>query len=162
NLVGLIAILASVVYGCATFLNITLGSYLWPAWRGAFGGDVLVQQFALFVVLMIVVTASNIFSGHLMATMSNLSVWWHVGGTALVVVVLAVVPERHQSVGWVFGERLNASGFGDGTRSGPLFWLYVLPLGFLLTQYTITGFDACAHLSEETRHAAHAAARGLW
>ncbi|WP_431942094.1 amino acid permease [Micromonospora marina] len=36
------------------------------------------------------------------------------------------------------------------------------PLGFLLTQYTITGFDACAHVSEETRGASKAAAQGLW
>jgi amino acid transporter len=43
-----------------------------------------------------------------------------------------------------------------------MYWLYVLPLGFLLTQYTITGFDACAHVSEETRGAARAAATGLW
>ena len=38
----------------------------------------------------------------------------------------------------------------------------MLPLGFLLTQYTQTGYDACAHLSEETRGASKAAARGLW
>ena len=41
-----------------------------------------------------------------------------------------------------------------------MFWFYVLPLGFLLTQYTITGFDACAHISEETHGAADAAAEG--
>ena len=38
----------------------------------------------------------------------------------------------------------------------------MLPLGFLLTQYTITGFDASAHLSEETQGAAKAAAKGIW
>jgi len=38
----------------------------------------------------------------------------------------------------------------------------VLPLGFLLTQYTITGFDASAHLSEETQGAADGAAKGIW
>jgi amino acid transporter len=38
----------------------------------------------------------------------------------------------------------------------------VLPLGFLLTQYTITGFDSCAHISEETHGAADAAAKGVW
>ena len=32
-----------------------------------------------------------------------------------------------------------------------MYWLLVVPFGFLLTQYTITGFDASAHLSEETR-----------
>ena len=38
----------------------------------------------------------------------------------------------------------------------------MLPLGFLLTQYTITGFDASAHLSEETHDAADGAAKGIW
>ena len=43
-----------------------------------------------------------------------------------------------------------------------MFWFYVLPLGFLLTMYTQTGYDASAHLSEETRDAAMSAARGVW
>ena len=46
--------------------------------------------------------------------------------------------------------------------AGWAFWFYVLPLGFLLTQYTITGFDASAHLSEETHDAADGAAKGIW
>ncbi len=37
-----------------------------------------------------------------------------------------------------------------------------MPFGFLLTQYTITGFDASAHLSEETASASKAAAKGIW
>ncbi len=41
-----------------------------------------------------------------------------------------------------------------------MFWFYVLPLGFLLTQYTITGFDASAHISEETHGAENAARQG--
>ena len=43
-----------------------------------------------------------------------------------------------------------------------MYWFYVLPLGFLLTQYTITGFDSCAHISEETHGAARSAAKGVW
>ena len=42
------------------------------------------------------------------------------------------------------------------------FWFAIVPFGFLLTQYTITGFDACAHLSEETSSASMAAAKGIW
>ena len=43
-----------------------------------------------------------------------------------------------------------------------MLWFYVLPLGFLLTQYTITGFDASAHISEETHGAEDAAPKGVW
>jgi amino acid transporter len=38
----------------------------------------------------------------------------------------------------------------------------LLPLSALLTQYTITGYDASAHLSEETKSAANSAAKGMW
>jgi amino acid transporter len=38
----------------------------------------------------------------------------------------------------------------------------VLPLGFLLTMYTITGYDASAHVSEETHGADQSAPKGIW
>ena len=100
----------------------------------------------------------NIFRTHLLAVINNISVWWHVIGVAVIIGILVFVPDDHQSIDFVFSERINNSGFNDG-RQRLFFWFYVLPLGFLLTQYTITGFDASAHISEET-HDASTAARG--
>ena len=57
----------------------------------------------------------------------------------------------------MFGHRINNSGFSHN-----MYWFYVLPLGFLLTMYTITGYDASAHISEETHGAAMAAPKGVW
>ena len=62
----------------------------------------------------------------------------------------------------MFGHRANESGFAEGAVSGAKFWFYVLPLGFLLTMYTITGYDASAHVSEETHGAEHSAPNGVW
>jgi amino acid transporter len=92
-----------------------------------------------------------------LARINAVSVWWHVLGVAAIVLVLIFVPDGHQSFSFVFGHRINNSGFGDG-----MYWFYVLPLGFLLTQYTITGFDASAHVSEETHDASVSAAKGVW
>ncbi|MEU9887023.1 amino acid permease [Sphaerisporangium sp. NPDC051011] len=156
NLIGLIAVTASVDYGCATFLNITIGLFD----EGWANGDALKQTFLLFAVILVLHALINIYSHRLISILQNISVWWHVAGAAVVILILVFGPSEHQSVGFLF-ERFNNSGFGDGT-SGPAFWLYVLPLGFLLTQYTITGFDACAHVSEETHGAAMSAAKGLW
>jgi amino acid transporter len=75
----------------------------------------------------------------------------------VILAVLIFVPDDHASADFVFTDRINNSGFGEG-----MFWFYVLPLGFLLTQYTITGFDASAHVSEETQGASDAAAKGVW
>ncbi len=38
----------------------------------------------------------------------------------------------------------------------------MLPVGFILTMYTETGYDASAHTAEETENAAVAAAKGIW
>jgi amino acid transporter len=150
NLIGLIAVTASVDYGCATFMNLTLGAL--------FGMEVnLTNTFLLFVVILALHGMINIFGHNIIDILQNVSVWWHVFGAAAIVLILMLVPDNHQSFQFVFTERFNNSGFSDG-----LYWFYILPLGFLLTQYTITGFDACAHVSEETRGASHAAARGLW
>ena len=97
---------------------------------------------------------------------NNISVWWHVAGASIVVIILVFFLKdgaTHWGADDVFtGTVNNTGGLFDGETSGPGFWFYVLPLGFLLTQYTITGYDASAHLSEETNGAANAAARGIW
>jgi len=158
NLIGLLAVTASVAYGCATFLDLTL-STLSPAWAEGYS---LTRVFLLFVGIMSVAALLNIFSGHLMAVINNVSVWWHVGGVAVVIGILALVPATHQSFSFVFTERVNNSGYAGGGSGGLTYWFLVLPLGFLLTQYTITGYDASAHLSEETQSASNAAAKGIW
>ena len=42
-----------------------------------------------------------------------------------------------------------------------MFW-YVFGLGLLMSQYTITGFDASAHMAEETHAASRMAAVGMY
>jgi amino acid transporter len=156
NLVGLVAVTASVNYACATFMNVTIGLFS-GSWTHAFGGNFLTRSFVLFVVLMVIVALVNIFSSHLLALVNNISAYWHVFGAAAIVLLILLTAKNYQTPSFVFTERINNSGF-----SNSWYWFYVLPLGFLLTQYTITGFDASAHLSEETRGASQSAARGLW
>ena len=153
NLIGLLAVIASVAYGTATFLDLTLSTFS-SSWAAGYS---LTRVFLLFLVVMVLVALINIFSAHLMAILNNISVWWHVFGAAAVILILVFLPKHHQSVSWVFTDRINNSGY-----SSNVYWILVLPLGFLLTQYTITGFDASAHLSEETQGASNSAARGLW
>jgi amino acid transporter len=153
NLIGLLAVTASVAYGAATFLDLTI-STISSGWADGYS---LTRVFIEFVVIFALAALANIFSGHLLAIVNNISVWWHVAGASIVILVLIVVPDTHQSVNFVFTERINNSGFSNGA-----YWFLVLPLGFLLTQYTITGFDASAHLSEETQGAADGAAKGIW
>ena len=48
----------------------------------------------------------------------------------------------------------NLSGFHIG-------WWYILPVGLLMAQYTFTGYDASAHMTEETHDASRSGPRGI-
>jgi len=157
NLIGLVSVTASVGYGVTSFLNGLLGLYF-PKFDAKFmGGDFIKQQFALFIIIMVLVTLINLYGHHLLAVINNISVWWHVFGTAVIVGIMVFTPTHHQTFKWMFSQHFNNSGF-----SNHAYWYFILPLGFLLTQYTITGYDASAHLAEETQGAHMASARGIW
>ena len=80
----------------------------------------------------------------------------------MIIAILWIVPDTHQSADFVFTQRFNESGFFGGSTSNFGFWFFVLPIGFLLTMYTETGYDASAHTAEETQGAAIGAAQGVW
>jgi amino acid transporter len=160
NLIGLIAVVASVDYGAANFLSATLGDFKVNFIINFTSANTHYYDhtvFALFLVILIAHGLINVFSSHLVSLFNGVSVWWHVFGVGVIVIILIVVPSHHESIGWVFGHRVNNSGFGNH-----MYWYYILPVGFLLTMYTITGYDASAHVSEETHDAAMAAPKGIW
>jgi len=150
NMVGLIAVIAGVDYGFATFFTFTVSLFN-PAWSI----ENLSLVFMVFLVTVITHVLINVFGAKIIHWMQNVNVYWHVVGVAAIVLILVFIPEQHQSLEWMFTTQINNSGWTS-------YWFYVLPLGFLLTQYTITGFDASAHVSEETSNASIAAAKGIW
>ena len=164
NIVGLVGIVASVGYGAALFMNATLGIYGVDIFGINFGDSehILGEQWLLFFLILVLYTVINIFGDRGLALMNNISVGWHLIGVAIILALLIFVPDDHQSASFVFGERINNSGLHEGSTSNLGFWLLVLPIGFLLTMYTQTGYDASAHTAEETKGAAISAAQGVW
>ena len=59
-------------------------------------------------------------------------------------------------------ETVNTTGFGGAGRQLPSSFWFVFGLGLLMAQYTITGFDASAHMAEETQQASRMAAVGMY
>jgi amino acid transporter len=159
NLIGLIAVVASVDYAAASFLSALLGLYdvhfifNFASTNVHYDAHVV---FAVFAVILVVHGLINIFSGHLVSIFNGVSVWWHVFGVAVIIILLIAVPSHHATFSYVFGTK------SYGAFSHNMYWFYVLPLGFLLTMYTITGYDASAHVSEETHGAAESAPKGVW
>jgi len=148
---------ASVAYGCATFFDLTLGFI-----STSYHSGNLDTIFLYFIVILAIAAVVNIFSSNLLAWINNVSVWWHVAGAAAVILILVLIPAHHASASMVFTSTVNNTGFFGGKTHGLGFLVVVLPIGGLLTQYTITGYDASAHLSEETKEAGNTAAKGMW
>ena len=102
----------------------------------------------------------NTFSVRLVALLNDVSVYWHLIGVALIFVMLFWAPSSGsgQSIGFLFGsEGWNAF----AGLSGFSIPFYVFLIGLLNAQYTFTGYDASAHVSEETIAARTAAPKGI-
>ncbi|MFD1211765.1 amino acid permease [Arthrobacter sp. GCM10027362] len=158
DFLGLLAIVAAVSYGCATFIDLTLSSFS-QTWADGYS---LTRVFLIFIGVLVVVTLLSIFSSHLLAIFNNISVWWHVIGTVAIIAIIIFVPERHASIADVFTQRINNTGMFDGATTGLGFLFLVLPLAVILPQFTVTGYDASCHMSEETKGASNSAANGIW
>ena len=104
NIVGLLGIVASVAYGAAIFLNILLGLYGLNILGINFGdtSHVLSEQFLLFLIILLAYTVVNIFADRFLAVLNNISVGWHLLGVAVVIGLLWIVPDHHQSADFVF------------------------------------------------------------
>ncbi|MEZ0093577.1 amino acid permease [Streptacidiphilus sp. EB129] len=146
NVLGQVAVTAGVDFGAATFLN----AYLDLQWGFATTAQ---HTMVLFGCILLLHGALNTFGVRLVAILNSVSVWWHVGGVLVIVGALIVVPAHHQSAGFVFGHFVNGTGFHSS--------LYVGLLSLLVAQYTFTGYDASAHMTEETNDAAVAGPRGI-
>jgi amino acid transporter len=156
NLAGLTIATAAVGYGLAIF-STALGNLWFPGTVTTTSTTIFIF-YAIFLVLGGVI---NMFGISPVALINNVSAWWHVAGTIIAAAVLTFVPAHHQSVAFVFTKTINASGFSGHGFSSLIFW-FVIGIGLLQAQYTIGGYDASAHMSEETRDASRKAARGVW
>ncbi len=165
NLIGQVAVTAAIGYGLATFGAVLLDFWFdyYAHMDDWFGATANASIYILYATFMVAACVINLFNIRITAGLNTFSAYWHMVGVAFIVGVLIIVPDRHQSLSYVFTETVNNSGFGDGTTSwsNPVFW-FVWGLGLLLAQYTITGFDASAHTAEETGNASRMAATGMW
>src|SRR3989442_1575330 len=113
----------------------------------------------------------NTFGIRLVALFNDVSVWWHMIGVAIIVAIVIAVPDHHTSLGTIFSFSKTAKeaggipGFINGTGFASGFFgstLYIFLIGLLLAQYTITGYDASAHMTEETHQANISGPNGIW
>lgn len=139
NLVGQIAIVAAIDFGCATALAATLD----------------LKGRAPFFLLAAILTSHalfNAFSVRLVAWLNDFSATVHILGVIVIVGALLAVG-RAQPVSF-----LAHTGFT--TRADGNVWLGFAN-GLVLSMFTFTGYDASAHLAEETHDPARRTPWGI-
>jgi amino acid transporter len=153
NLLGLITVLGAINVGTWTFFAgafaPTLGIDTGFGTQVAFVSLITVTQ-ALFNHLGIAITTKlTDLSGYLILVVT----------VVLSAALLVCAPSLDLSRLWTFHNYSGVAGGAVWPASGNM--MVVFLLGLLLPIYTITGFDASAHTSEETVDAARAAPRGI-
>ncbi|EPQ53103.1 APC amino acid permease [Gloeophyllum trabeum ATCC 11539] len=154
NLLGQVAVTTGISFGCATFISTacTLGTSFVPNEKTTIG---------IYAAVLVTQGLINTFGVHLLKYLNNISVWWHAVGTVAVVIAVLAAAPTHQSAKFVFATFLDGTGVdgvGWSQRASPA---YVAIIGILMAQYTLTGFDASAHMTEETHNAAMSGSIGI-
>jgi amino acid transporter len=141
NLLGQIGVIASVDYALAIFI-----AYFIRMFDDGFKLTVL-SIYGIFLLVLIAHGLLNTFGVQLVKILGDISVWWHVVGVVIIFFILIIAPNNTRGLSGVFD---TAPPGLSGWNGGLFITVYLFGLGLLLAQYTITGFDASAHVSEET------------
>jgi amino acid transporter len=114
----------------------------------------------------------NVWGIRLTARLSDLSVWWHIAGVLLITLALTVFGKHHNPMSFLFSFAPAVNAFetsstlviGNASMPSPLFSIFpaladlyklappalLFVLSLLQAQWTYTGYDASAHVAEET------------
>ncbi|TVU14452.1 hypothetical protein EJB05_37922, partial [Eragrostis curvula] len=129
-------VLQSIILLC-TGTN-TGGGYLAPPWL----------FLVMYLGLTLIWAVLNTFPLEEIAILDVISMWWQVVGGAVIVVLLPLVAKTTQPASYVF-THFQKSPEVTGISSSA----YAVVLSFLMSQYSLFGYDAAAHLTEETKGA---------
>jgi amino acid transporter len=166
NMVGQITITAGIDFAAAL--------YIIGALNRIFAADLPTSTSAIIVAMVIIMIPQvliNIFGIRLTARLSDFSVYWHIGGVLIIASLLLIFGRHTQPVSFLFqgtvstnlgaltgsfaagpftfpSIMMNIPGMATLYASGGLALAFVL--GLLQAQWTYTGYDASAHVAEET------------
>jgi amino acid transporter len=172
NLLGLVFVVASVDVGLFLLFN---GLIMTPFFGvdltqlgniGFFGAPFNVPQFIIVTLIVVTQALFNHFGIRVTTLLTDFS-GYLIFATAIVLTIalLAFAPSLDFSRLFIFTNYTGTT-VGSGDTAYTLWpatdsMLKAFLLGLLLVCYTITGFDASAHTSEETRDAARIVPRGM-
>ena len=116
NLIGQVAVTAAIGYGLATFATVLFDYWFsytthMDDW---FGASANMSIYILYAAFLLAACLINVLNIRITSGLNMFSAWWHMIGVAIIVGVLIIVPDQHQSLSYVFTETINVSGYGNG------------------------------------------------
>jgi amino acid transporter len=187
NMIGQVSITAGINIAASIYLigAVTRFCGLPADVRVPLFGSATSWGFQLFVMVVILIpqVAINLWGIRLTARLANVSVWWHIGGVLLIVLTLAMLGRYHNPLSFLFAWKPVAHALpaqpplaiGEASLPSLLFRLapglaglyatasplLLFVLALLQAQWTYTGYDASAHMAEETVMARRNSAWGI-
>ncbi len=166
NMIGQITITAGINFAAAL--------YIVGAINRMFGANLPTDTYSTIVAMIIIMIPQmliNIFGIKLTAKLSDFSVWWHIGGVVIIALLLTIFGKHAQPFSFLFQSQISANpndlaySFVAGPFTFNSIMMYIpgmaalyaaggiglaFVLGLLQAQWTYTGYDASAHVAEET------------
>jgi len=175
NLAGQVAIVAGIDFAAASFVNTSIVSPILSNFGLHFGnssavlGTLVNGQLLTMAFLLAIQLVLNVAGVRIVAALNDFSVWFHIGTVAVIVVALFLIAsgKSHADISPFAIQPLDTTGAASplGFNLGPAAG-YALPIAFLFSllqaQWTYTGYDASAHVAEETVGARLASAWGVF
>src|SRR5258706_3017635 len=179
NMIGQIMITAGI--------NFAASLYILGALNRIFGTTIDTTNTGIIIIGMIVIMIPqvliNVFGTKLTARLSDFSVYWHIGGVIIMVALLLFFGKYRQPLSFLFqgivtvdpatqtstfaagpftfnSIMMKIPGFTALYAGGGIALAFVL--GLLQAQWTYTGYDASAHVAEETVMARKNSAWGVF
>ncbi|KAL0906763.1 hypothetical protein M5K25_025282 [Dendrobium thyrsiflorum] len=146
NIVGQWAVTTSVDFSLAQLIQVII----LLSTGGKNGGGYLASKYVVILFhggILLIHAIINSFSIRWLSFFGQLAAAWNVLGVFVLMILIPCVATEKASAKFVFTH------FNTENDAGIHSQVYIFVLGLLMSQYTLTGYDASAHMTEETKNA---------
>ncbi|CAO1943003.1 unnamed protein product [Urochloa humidicola] len=117
---------------------------------GLNGGGYMASKYvvlAIYGAILVIHGLMNSLPIQYMAWFGQLGAFWNAAGIIVLVILIPAVAKERASAGFIFTH------FNVDDSTGIKDKVYILSVGLLMSQYSVIGYDASAHMTEETKNA---------
>ncbi|KAJ6356825.1 hypothetical protein OIU78_004842 [Salix suchowensis] len=154
NIVGQWAVTTSVDFSLAQLIQVII----LLSTGGKNGGGYEASKYVVIGIhggILLMHAALNSLPISVLSFFGQLAAAWNLVGVLVLMILIPLVATERASAKFVF-THFNTDN-DDGINSKP----YIFVLGLLMSQYTLTGYDASAHMTEETKNADKNGPKGI-